>query len=683
MSVPIQFKRISLIIVILLSGFFVRIWRFHEVPPGLQHDEIFKAEEGISLIEDGNFQIFYESNQGHEGFYVWLLGIAYAFLGKNLLMIKVVPLFIGTITIALAYRVFSKIYNYQIGILGSSLFAFIFFFVFLNRTGLRANLLLPITLITIELTVNLFVKQRFSVKSTVLLGVVVGLSIYSYTASLALILAVIIFLIYVFIVKTSVLVAHWKSIVLFVLLVAILILPMVSKRLNNPEGFNRMSSVADPLQDAYAGNWNFLTGNFIKLIGMVTFVGDPIWRYNVAGRPFIIFPLGLFFYIGAFLGLLDSKYRSQHILFLILFFSGIIPSLVTDAAPSYLRSIVALPSVVALTAYAIFRLSNWIFRDHPPLATNLFSFIFVVIILLADTYALHVTWLADEEVYAVYRDDLEQLANSIAALDAETIAVTALDNELDPILYSYYQPRGLRQEIIFFDATFNMVLPLQDGFLLVSPFAPVQYDNVSWLEARNGTEIPQNPLILRQDNNPAFHVYQLYPVQRLNDVRQNESTAQFYVGNAENQLLSTDLEVWADAYEYPIRFENILEVAFIDMPRLEISNQNDGVNLDLYLHPLQSYTSFRAQIFAHLLGNDGNIVAQRDLMGVHPSQWNSQTIVVQLNYIPLSQPIPAGEYVVAIGLYDWLTGQRYSVVDLQGNMVSDYAYVGTIHVFEQ
>ena len=67
-------QRMALLLLIFLVAAFARLWHFQDAPPGLQHDELFKAQEGRGIVENGDWRVFYPSNQGHEGGYVWLLG---------------------------------------------------------------------------------------------------------------------------------------------------------------------------------------------------------------------------------------------------------------------------------------------------------------------------------------------------------------------------------------------------------------------------------------------------------------------------------------------------------------------------------------------------------------------------------------------------------------------------------
>src|SRR5690606_38708551 len=90
-----------LFLVILLLAAVLRIVALNDSPPGLQHDEMFKALEGRRLLEAGDFRVFYPTNQGHEGGYVWALAVSMALLGVNAFAIKFPAFVFGMLTVAL------------------------------------------------------------------------------------------------------------------------------------------------------------------------------------------------------------------------------------------------------------------------------------------------------------------------------------------------------------------------------------------------------------------------------------------------------------------------------------------------------------------------------------------------------------------------------------------------------
>jgi len=108
---------------VLMLGAFARIVAFSESPPGMQHDEMFKAIEGRQLLLAGDFRLFYPTNQGHEGGYVWLSGLSQALLGQNLVAVRFPAMIFGLLAVALAYRTVGLIGGRRAGFLAAGMLA--------------------------------------------------------------------------------------------------------------------------------------------------------------------------------------------------------------------------------------------------------------------------------------------------------------------------------------------------------------------------------------------------------------------------------------------------------------------------------------------------------------------------------------------------------------------------------
>ena len=105
-----------------------------------------------------------------------------------------------------------------------------------------------------------------------------------------------------------------------------------------------------------------------------------------------------------------------------------------------------------------------------------------------------------------------------------------------------------------------------------------------------------------------------------------------------------------------------------------------GQSLDLTLfwsprgRPSRDYT-----VFVHLLDDQGQIQGQVDSpprAGKYPtSVWDAGETVADLHTISIAPDLPPGEFRVAIGLYDQQTGQRLSVVDEDGRILTDHVAI--------
>ena len=106
-----------------------------------------------------------------------------------------------------------------------------------------------------------------------------------------------------------------------------------------------------------------------------------------------------------------------------------------------------------------------------------------------------------------------------------------------------------------------------------------------------------------------------------------------------------------------------------------IVRPGDTLNLTLFWQALnqvdRSYT-----VFVHLLGSDGQVVAQQDSPpggGASPtSSWVPAEYITDMYQLVVKPDLPAGEYRIEIGMYDPATGVRLPVVDGEGRSQADH-----------
>ncbi len=676
-------QRILIGLLILLVATFFRLWMFGDVPPSLQHDEIFKAEEGIHLIEQGDFRLFYPTNQGHEGAFVWMLGISYLIVGINPLMIKLPAFIFGMLTVALIFRFGYRTYSPYVGVVASGLTAVSFWAVFTSRLGLRAVMLPTLVLIVLIGLSHILKKQKSTSVWVVsaFTGLALGFTIYTYTSSFALPLAYGVMFLILFILRRDLIHNRWRELLLVGILGAVITLPMVYIRLNDPQGSNRAESIATPLQEAQAGNPQLLIDNAYKLAGMPAFVGDPTWRYNIPGRPLFLLPIGLLVYVGFMLTLIHSKRQPLNILLIALLCFGLIPSLLTVLAPSFLRSIITLPAMMIFVGLAISQFGSLIKSQH--ITWGLIALI-ITSTAIADYQAYFVTWASQqhitlpyhddreqgEGVYEIYRDDLEQLANYIAQQDEDVVFVSTPNHELDPLIYKYLKASSDNTYVVFFDAFANIVLSEHPALLFISPLSSISEKHQKWITPEYGSS--HIDTILRQDGEIAFEVYRVSDTNTTlsNTLIELDEQTIYHVQDGEKNQI-----------ELPINFGDMLLLRGVEIPRTTVYGENDGVNNQLYLEPLVQSSGATLQIFLHLIDDMTQPpVAQRDLLGVSPAYWHPNIIFIQDNFVPFWGSVPPNTYKLVMGVYDVQTGQRLPVLDKNGQPISDHIILAEIEV---
>ena len=132
----------------------------------------------------------------------------------------------------------------------------------------------------------------------------------------------------------------------------------------------------------------------------------------------------------------------------------------------------------------------------------------------------------------------------------------------------------------------------------------------------------------------------------------------------------------------PATFTDQIDILGYDLED-HILTPGASFNLKLYWaprgRPTQDYT-----VFVHLLDSEGQLRGQADsppTSGKYPtSVWDAGESIADLHTLSIAPDLPAGEYRVAIGLYDPQTGQRLSVVDEDGSILTDHVTISGLIV---
>jgi 4-amino-4-deoxy-L-arabinose transferase-like glycosyltransferase len=640
----------------LLLGAFARLIAFGDAPAGLQHDEFYDALEGINIIERGNFQLYYPANQGREGGYIWLNALSALFLGRNTLMVRYASFALDMLMLALLYRVGVAMFNKRVALIAVGFAAVSFWTISIARIGLRPVLLPPVVLAIWWGLMILFrpsPKPRWIV--AILTGGFIGFALYTYTSSFALYPAIILFLGAMLIFKRNVLFKRWRELLIMGVLAFILMLPMIAIRLS-PEGTTRLSAVTRPLDDFRKGLPNELITNGIRLAGMPAFLGDPEWRYNVAERPLFLVPIGMLVYVGMLVVLFTIRKNPFSALLLALLLLGLTPSLVTTSAPSWIRVVLALPSIMLCLAVGIESVGK-LFRGkyHTAIVWGI-GMGCIIITAVADWRAYFVQWANHPEVMSIYRDDLEQLSTFLATNTTDLALVAVPNADLDALTYymGRIPPQNANQQLVFFQSDSALVMSQQPNLLFISPLVTISPIHQIWLD-----DAERLSPIIDQAGRLAFDVY------RLNTNVITEKLAEFALDTA---FVADSYTSEQNLIAYPVNFDGLIELVGVEFPRLPVKSADDGLELWLYLRPLVSYSDKRANLFVHVVDESGTVVRQRDMLGVPPSQWNTNTIIIQDHFIWFDD-LPAGTYRVMLGLYDWDTLARYPLAEYPHDFV--------------
>jgi hypothetical protein len=133
-----------------------------------------------------------------------------------------------------------------------------------------------------------------------------------------------------------------------------------------------------------------------------------------------------------------------------------------------------------------------------------------------------------------------------------------------------------------------------------------------------------------------------------------------------------------DGEEVGVRFANGLELATVAWGEggALVTEWTVAEHLDLPPVPVVAnppppgvYSGPRLAVFAHVLAEDGAWVAGDDGLWVDPVTLGVGDRFVQVHRFALPEDAPPGPYILALGLYDPKTGERWQRVDGAGDAV--------------
>ncbi len=387
MSQPYRtlFQPKYLIFLIVLIAFGLRVWQLDGVPPGWRDDELINSLVISQKVLDGNLAVYYADASGHEALYHLLNAGMLGLFGANMVGIRLLSAFVGTLTVALTYQVGRRLFHKKVGVIAAAALAFSFWSLMYSRIGLRHVLTPALTLTTFYffwqalgivncqyLTLN---TQRRSLANFVLAGLFMALGFYTYFASRGVPLILLAFCGYLLLVAPNVIKRRWQGIVLMFGITAVLTIPLLITLRQQPESESRVGELAVPLVEAQQGNFEPIKEFTLTTLSMFHAHGDGEWLYNIPDRPVFSSIGAIFFWFGVLIAIIlaikpvINRIRTHHsplathhshaaAFLLVWWLAGISPGFISVPAASLGHTIMAQPAVFILAAIPIYQLST-------------------------------------------------------------------------------------------------------------------------------------------------------------------------------------------------------------------------------------------------------------------------------------------------------------------------------------
>src|SRR5512147_1468069 len=178
------------ILLILLLAAVLRLVALPDVPPGLQHDEVFHGHDAVTVLL-GYHPLYFTSNAGNEPLFIYLMSLTVGLFGHTAWGIRLAAVLCGLLALFFTHLWIRRAYGERAALMASALLAVSFWPLFLSRVGLRAASVPMMTALTTWLLFEALHRRERG--WFVLTGIALGLSLYTYPAARTLPLIFVVF----------------------------------------------------------------------------------------------------------------------------------------------------------------------------------------------------------------------------------------------------------------------------------------------------------------------------------------------------------------------------------------------------------------------------------------------------------------------------------------------------------
>ncbi len=558
----------------------------------LDHDEAYNGLDALSLLETPRLTPFFESNNGRESLWMYLLAPSVAIFGAQPFALRLVAVFTGVLTLDAVHALARELLGKRAALWTLAALAVLYWHVHLSHVAFRA-LLYPFIG---SLAFALLLRAHRLNRGWLMAGVMTGALLYTYfSARLWVGLAGLLLL--VWLIREPRL---RRGSLRALIAAGVVALPLLIYTLQNPHiALGRVGDQAVVSPTLVLENTRLWLGAWLAQ-------GSTYAFHNPMGRPILDLPLAILLVVG--IAVLVARKRSAGLLILLLAVLAIIPSVFSVDAPHFLRAIgLVVPIALVLgAAIALSKKPQWVMVALLILVWTAFN-----------TYRDFNTWVVD---YRPPGGNGYKLAHSnalLTKLDHQFPLYTYQTTVTDPLPRFLLQDYHLQPLPLFNfpnctvgpDGTFRYLAPLD--------YEPHPADPV--------TQWSQPELLLHDESGlPAELGYSLY-------FAESHEIIQPLVLDQRLQIaLSSEIETTnraGDTLTLPLRFSALAD---LDQP------------YTVYVHVLRE-----GQLITQL---DTLICTDYPT-----SEWRMGQAAMQSYPLTLPADLTAGDYVLNIGVYNSTT----------------------------
>jgi len=637
-----RLESLALVAIILIAAA-LRLAGLGQIPPGLYRDEAFNGLDALDVLR-GQHALYFSANNGREPMFIYLVALSVGALGRSPLALRLPAALVSLLTIPAAFLMARELFGKRVGLLAAAILAATLWHVHLAHVGYRAVLLPLFMALTVWQAARGWRSRNQA--HWIAAGIFYGLSFYTYLAVRFTPLILAAFALYVWLAHPRERTATLRAALPFTLAALIVVAPLAIYTLSHWDIVMGRSGQVTIFNPGIGGPdpWLTLARNVARALGMFVWRGDFIARHNLPYRPVFDPVMSVCFLAGIVIACVRARRDAASALALIWTAVMLLPTILAEDTPHFLRAVGVLPMIVVFPAVALSQLAS------KSRVASLITVAVLVISLGFTSYDYFARYAQDESVRFWFDDAGAQLA-------AEVNRFTGTGWTGNEWIAPDKSPAPDRR--VFLDRG------LWTGFVNTQFLAP--HPSALTLIETGGDLPPPHTgptLLLLWPYEDWRRDLALLPRQATLEFRKGALAK----GDRDPEPIVTYLVVRAAPYSSlptPLaRFGNGAQL---------VGAQVEGNRVRLMWRAPQKLDADCA-VFVHAR-RDGALVAQHDgdpAGGLYPmSQWRPGDVVVDEHALP-----GARGFQVVVGLYRRDTGARLPVVDAAGNVVGDEVRIG-------
>lgn len=607
------YRDILLLLFILLLGTALRLYGQAEMASMLHSDEAYYGLDAVSLIENPRLQVYFPANTGREGIWMHLLSPMIAGIGATPFAMRITSALVGILSIATAYRLGREMLGKDAAIWVAGTLAVVYWHVQLSHIGFRV-ITLPI--FGALAFACLFRAHRLN-RVWWQVGLFTGLLLYTYIAARVYVGYIFIWLLlWLYREKTQ-----RRGILLSMALIILMAIPLVWS-------LSITADTAPSVLRAAASDASEIWQNVLNWGNAWLGRGDVSATHNLPSRPVLDVPLAVLAVLGLGSAWFTVRKKWMLIFWLGLVVVALIPTILSTETPHFLRgSGLILPLILLLGAggglFVRFRF-GWIL----PLLLILWSG--------WNTYTDFTLWLNTEtDDFGITYD--YRVNEAMFILDAETPPEQPIimpnDDGFHPT--AAYIAQGMERDITFYpwsDDTACYLSPRESYTVLDLPIVLNSFASRVVPYADNITTISQH-----SEND--YNIYTITPTSDLSEIGVDAPTF--------GEFLSAQV---ISPTENTVTAGETLEIYWA----MRLENRLDRNDYRVLVHLQGDPTPYE--------GGDLYSTGDTPLCDLaYDGIALGDVTLIQRLQLPIPDDLAAGQYHVAMGIYEPDTFTRLSV----------------------